>query len=85
MPDHVLLFRADPARCLERVRKRGQTTAYEQVEFLARVQDSYLADARSDGRFAVLDSERDIAAVGVDAIAQVKAWLGKTGSGSGAR
>ena len=75
MPDKVLLFRADPARCLERVRKRGQTTAYEKVEFLNRVQEAYLAEARSDGRIAVLEAERDIAAVGVDAIAQVKAWL----------
>jgi dTMP kinase len=79
MPDHVLLFRADPVRCLERVRKRGQTTAYEKVEFLNRVQEAYLAEARSDGRIAVLEAERDIAAVGVDAIAQVKAWLAHPG------
>lgn len=76
MPEHVLLFRADPSRCLERVRKRGQTTAYEKVEFLARVQDAYLAEARSDGRFAVLDAERDIAVLARDALEQVKAWLG---------
>src|SRR5436853_397290 len=37
MPDHVLLFRADPARCLERVKRRGQTTQYERIEFLAKV------------------------------------------------
>lgn len=79
MPDHVLLFRADPARCLERVSKRGKTTAYEKVEFLNRVQEAYLAEARSDGRIAVLEAERDIAAVGVDAIAQVKAWLAHPG------
>lgn len=79
MPDHVLLFRADPARCLDRVRKRGQATAYEKVEFLNRVQEAYLAEARSDGRIAVLDAERDIADVGVDAIAQVKAWLAHPG------
>lgn len=79
MPDHVLLFRADPARCLDRVRKRGQTTAYEKVDFLHRVQEAYLAEARSDGRIAVLDAERDIAAVGVDALAQVKAWLAHPG------
>ncbi|MEA3137488.1 MAG: dTMP kinase [Thermoplasmata archaeon] len=79
MPDHVLLFRADPARCLDRVRKRGQATAYEKVEFLHRVQEAYLAEARSDGRIAVLEAERDIEAVGVDAIAQVKAWLAHPG------
>jgi dTMP kinase len=80
MPDHVLLFRADPARCLERVRKRGQVTAYEKVEFLARVQDAYLGEARSDGRIAVLDAERALPEVVRDAEAQVKAWLHKTGS-----
>ncbi|MFA5944683.1 MAG: dTMP kinase [Candidatus Thermoplasmatota archaeon] len=79
MPDHVLLFRADPARCLDRVRKRGETTAYEKVEFLNRVQEAYLSEARSDGRIAVLDAERDIQAVGVDALAQVKAWLAHPG------
>jgi dTMP kinase len=75
MPDHVLLFRADPARCLERVRKRGQTTAYEKIEFLNRVQEAYLAEARSDGRIVVLEAERDIKDVGDDALEQVKAWL----------
>lgn len=76
MPDHVLLFRADPVRCLERVRARGEATAYEKVEFLARVQEAYLAEARSDGRIAVLDAERPIADLARDAETQVKAWLG---------
>ena len=75
MPDHVLLFRADPVRCLERVRDRGEATAYERVEFLARVQDAYLAEARSDGRIAVLDAERPIDQLAQDAEAQVRAWL----------
>ncbi|MHB1261856.1 MAG: dTMP kinase [Thermoplasmatota archaeon] len=79
MPDHVLLFRGDPVRCLERVRKRGQTTAYEKVEFLNRVQEAYLAEARSDGRIAVLDAERDITALGIDALVQVRAWLAHPG------
>jgi|SRR5688572_575593 len=75
MPDHVLLFRADPVRCLERVRNRGEATAYEKVEFLARVQDAYLGEARSDGRIAVLDAERPIEQLAKDAEAQVRAWL----------
>jgi dTMP kinase len=75
MPDHVLLFRADPARCLDRVRKRGQATAYEKIEFLNRVQEAYLAEAGSDGRIVVLEAERDIGAVATDALAQVRAWL----------
>ena len=76
-PDHVLLVQADPVRCLERVRKRGDTTAYEKVEFLARVQEAYMAEARSDGRFAVLDAERPIDALAADAERQVRAWLGQ--------
>ena len=76
MPDHVLLFQADPVRCLERVKNRGEATAYERVEFLARVQEAYLAEARSDGRIAVLDAERPIDQLAKDAEAHVKAWLG---------
>jgi dTMP kinase len=75
MPDHVLLFKADPARCLDRVRKRGQATAYERVEFLARVQEAYLAEARSDGRIQVVEAERDLRALADDAIQQVRAWM----------
>jgi dTMP kinase len=75
MPDHVLLFRADPARCVDRVRKRGQETAYERVEFLAKVQDAYLAEAHADGRIHVVEAERPIDELARDALAQVKAWL----------
>lgn len=82
MPDHVLLFRADPSRCLERVKKRGETTAYEKVEFLARVQEAYLSEARSDGRIQVIEAERDVRELGADALAQVEAWLRNVGAKS---
>ena len=75
MPDHVLLFKADPARCLDRVRKRGQATAYEKVDFLHRVQEAYLAEARSDGRIQVLEAERDLLDLADDAIEQARAWM----------
>ena len=76
LPDKVLLFKADPARCFDRVRKRGQTTSYEKVQFLEQVQAAYLEEARRDaGRFHVLDAERDIEAVGRDALGIVRGWL----------
>lgn len=77
MPDHVLLLRADPARCLERVRRRGEATAYERIEFLAKVQEAYLAEARSDGRIAVVEAERPMDELAADALAHVKAWLAR--------
>lgn len=76
LPDHVLLFKADPQRCLDRVRKRGQATSYEKVQFLEQVQGAYLEEARRDpARFHVLDAERDIELVGRDALAVVRGWL----------
>jgi dTMP kinase len=76
LPDKVLLFKADPAKCIERVRKRGQEAPYEKAQFLTRVQDAYLAEARRDaGRFTILDAERDLEVVAQDALAQVKRWL----------
>ena len=76
MPDHVLLFKADPARCLDRVRKRGQATNYEKAAFLEQVQAAYLAEAEADpGRFHVIEAERDMHGLAQDAIEQVRAWL----------
>lgn len=76
LPDHVLLFKADPARCIERVRRRGATSAYEKVRFLEQVQAAYLDEAQRDPlRFHVLDAERDILAVGRDAVGIVRSWL----------
>ncbi len=60
-PDHVLLFRADPATCVERTQRRGETTRYEKVEFLQRVQDAYLELAKLEPqRFHVVDAERPL-------------------------
>lgn len=76
LPDKVLLFKADPAKCLDRVRKRGQATNYEKVRFLEDVQRAYLAEAAADpARFHVLDAERDIHDVGRDALGIVASWL----------
>ena len=77
LPDKVLLFRADPARCLERVRKRGQATNYEKAAFLEQVQAAYLAEAEADpGRFHVIEAERDIEELGREALGIVRGWLG---------
>ena len=76
-PDRVLLFRADPTRCLERIRKRGQATPYEKIEFLGRVQEAYAALGRAEPqRFHTIDAERDLVAVAADATQIVRGWVG---------
>lgn len=76
LPDKVVLFKADPARCLERVRKRGEASAYEKVQFLEQVQQAYLTEAHRDpARFHVVDAERDIEELGRDVLAAVRGWL----------
>ena len=75
-PDHVLFFRADPAKSVERVRKRGQTAPYEQVAFLQNVQNAYESLAKAEkGLFHVLDAERDLVAVSMDATAIIRRWI----------
>lgn len=76
LPDKVLLFKADPARCLARVQRRGQVTNYEKAAFLGEVQAAYLEEARLDApRFHVIDAERDIEELGRDALGVVRGWL----------
>lgn len=75
-PDHVLLFVADPARCVARTRKRGATTPYEKTEFLTQVQQAYLREADADPTVHRFDAERPIEAVKADALRLVSSWLG---------
>lgn len=77
-PDRVILFRADPAACVERTRRRAaETTPYEKVQFLEQVQDVYLRLAREEPeRFVVLDADRPLARVVEDAEAEVRRALG---------
>jgi dTMP kinase len=75
-PDHVILFHADPARCLERIRKRGQQTPYEKVEFLQQVQQVYGTLAKAEPqRFVTIDAERDLVAVAAEATDLIRGWL----------
>lgn len=76
MPDRVVLLTCDPARAVERTVARGETTPYEKVAFLSRVQERYLEEARKDaGRFVVLDAQRPKEAVALDALAAVRSLL----------
>lgn len=61
LPDHVMLFKADPERCLQRTRDReGAASRYEKASFLARVQERYLGLAAADPeRFTVVDADQD--------------------------
>ena len=74
MPDKVLLFRADPARSVERTQARGARTPYEKTRFLQQVQDNYLRMAAGDPRFTVLDAERPIDVVKAEATERLLRW-----------
>jgi len=77
-PDHVLLFRADPATCVARTAGRGAPPSpYEKAGFLARVQDAYLRLAGEEPeRFTVVDAERGADAVAEEALRVVGCGLG---------
>ncbi len=72
-PDHVLLFDADPATCVERLSARGEATPYEKVEFLSQVRDNYLrlADEYA-GKFRVIDANRSQDEVAAEAVTVVR-------------
>ncbi len=73
MPDLVVLLQGDPAKCLERVTKRGEKTRYEKLEFLTKVQVAYLEEARRDPkRFVVIDADGSLDAQADAAIAAVR-------------
>lgn len=75
-PDHVVLLTCDPAKAVARTHKRGATTPYEKVEFLAKVQARYLEMARKEKRrFTVVNADRPPAAVAKDALAAVRKVL----------
>lgn len=78
LPDRVVLFRADPAACVERTRRRAtEASRYEKAQFLAEVQELYLRLAAEDPKhFVVLDAERPMAALIDAAEAEVRRALG---------
>lgn len=71
-PDLYIILDLDPEVGLHRVQQRGEAfdrLEAEQLAFLRRARDGYLAQAAEDPhRFKVLDADRDIAAVTDDAI-----------------
>ena len=75
-PDRVVLLTCDPEKAVARTLRRGQTTPYEKVGFLEKVQANYLEMARKDaGRFTVIDADRPQDAVAADALAAVRSVL----------
>jgi dTMP kinase len=77
LPDRVVLLTCDPAKAVARTEKRGATTPYEKVAFLAKVQERYLEMARRDaGRFVVVDTtDRSPGDVGAEALSAVRGML----------
>ncbi len=75
LPDHVLLLDADAAVCVARTEARGETTRYEKVEFLARVQAAYRALAQEDDVVVAIDAGGTLEETQAAALARVEQWL----------
>ena len=58
-PDLTLLLLIDPEVALSRVSRREKQEHFEQIDFLAEVQENYLARAKEDpARYIILDATR---------------------------
>jgi dTMP kinase len=75
-PKLTVLLRADPAACIRRLEARGPKIPYEREEFIAKVQEAYLALAAAEPRFKTVDAERDISDVAKEVAALVRGLSG---------
>jgi thymidylate kinase len=51
-PDATVLFVSDPVKAIHRIGTRGPRTSYERMEFLAQVQEAFIAlEAKEPDRF----------------------------------
>lgn len=80
-PDLYLILDLDPALGLQRVQQRGaglDRLEAEQIIFLERARDGFLAQAEQDPRrFKVLQADRDVASVTQDAIDLVEPLIAR--------
>lgn len=80
-PDLYLILDLDPAVGLRRVQQRGAALdrlEAEQLAFLERARDGYLAQAEGDPqRFKIISADRDIATVTQEAIDHVEPLIGR--------
>jgi len=70
-PHLTIILDVDPAEAVRRIMARGRLEKFEDVEFLRRVREIYLARARAEG-YPVIDAERPADEVARDVVAIIK-------------
>lgn len=76
-PDLTVLFIADPEICLERTAARGDRSKFERLETLKAVQHNYLEIKKGSDRFVVVDAERSLEKVALEAQDHIRKVLEK--------
>lgn len=75
-PDHTIYLRTDPAKCLERVERRGRPCEDGvTLEYLSKVHWRYESLASTSGRCISIDGNRDADPVFRDVLESVRALL----------
>ncbi len=76
-PDIVILLDCDPEICIDRVKKRGKTSRFEEVNYLRKVRDKFLEIAKKDKKVKIVNAEKSIDEVFKEAKKIVKDFLSK--------
>ncbi|MEZ0345823.1 MAG: dTMP kinase [Infirmifilum sp.] len=77
LPDIVILLDLNPDEAVKRLKNRGETTRFEDPEFMVKVRDKYLSLAQNyNSLFVVVDASKPIREVHRDIIAKLKERLG---------
>ena len=70
-PHLTIILDVDPAEAVKRIKARGSLEKFEDVEFLRRVREIYLARARAEG-YPVIDAGRPAGEVAKDVVAIIE-------------
>jgi len=70
-PHLTIILDVDPAEAMRRIKARGRLEKFEDVEFLRRVREIYLARARAEG-YPVIDAGRPADEVARDVVAIIE-------------
>jgi len=70
-PHLTIILDVDPAEAVKRIKARGRLEKFEDVEFLRRVREIYLARARAEG-YPVVDAGRPAGEVARDVVAIIE-------------
>jgi len=70
-PHLTIILDVDPAEAVRRIKARGRLEKFEDVEFLRRVREIYLARARAEG-YLVIDAGRPAGELAKDVVAIIE-------------